>query len=189
MMNTAQAIVELSGSFSYDRQVFGPNRENDFTSTGFGGSVAFYFFGLTAIELNYFKDQDVSTDTIDRQLDTNFTVLEQEDKVRTTVYGIGIRQAFASRKAFLQPVISLGYAKQYRYSTVEYLTDESGTIASEKFEVEDSVQDSTFASFSIRIRLTKTVTVNGSARTVFPGFETDQARDNIRYTAGFSWFF
>ena len=182
------AITELSGNFGYDRQVFGSDRQNKLTSTNYGGNIAFYFWGLTALEFNYYQNNETIEDNDRRQLDTNFAVLQQKDRVLSEVFGIGIRQAFASRKAFLQPVISIGYAKQFVNNSVEYTTDESGVIGTEKFQVEKSRQDSVFATFSVRIKITKSLTLNGSVRTVFKYDEMDEARDNVKYLAGFSWF-
>lgn len=181
------AVVELSGSAGYDRQVFGDNRDNKYTQTTYSGSVAFYFWGLTAIEFNYYQDDDLVRYDEDRTVN-GITILEQIDRTRTTVFGVGIRQAFATSKAFLQPVVSVGYAKQFRDSEVEYRTDNAGSEVVEVFSIEDSRQDSVFGSFTLRFRVTKRLTLNASVKTVFKYFETDEARDNVRYLAGFSWF-
>ncbi len=182
------ALVELSGNFGYDRQIYGENRDNKYVERTYSGAVAVYLWGLTAIEFSYSKDLDVITDNSQRILDPTITILNQQDRTTSEVFGIGLKQAFTGRKSFLQPIISLGYAKDITRSEVDYTVDISGVTQTLNFDVESTKTDSVFGVFTLRLKITERFTINGSIRTVFPYFETDKARDNVKYLAGFSWF-
>lgn len=182
------SVIELSGSFGYDRQVYGVNRDSKNIGRTYKGAVAFYFWKLTAVEFNYQVTDDIITDTERKNLGTNFDIVSQQDRVQSTIYGIGLRQALTSRKAFAQPVISIGYAKEFTTGTTSYEVEDSGVVSNLAFEIEDSRADSVFATFTLRFNITRTLTLNGSVQTVFPWWELEEAKDNVYYTAGFSWF-
>lgn len=188
VLKNGHALTEIGGKFGYDRQVYGDNRESKIIGRTYEGSIAFYFWKLTAVEFNYRVTDDIITDNLRRNIGTNTDIVSQQDRVTTQIFGIGIRQALATRKAFLQPVISFGYAKQYTDGTTDYLIEESGSQTSLEFDVENSEEDSLFAALALKFSVTKRLSLNGSIETVAPWGELDQARDNVYYAAGFSWY-
>lgn len=186
----SKAFTEISVEGSYSNKVFGSSRQNDQITQTYSGSIAFYLFSNTAIEFNYMESQ---TETIER---TELATSEDsvifkgyKTNVRNIVRGIGIRQAFAGRNARIRPLISLGYAKQKVRDSTQYTyelisTGQQIKLKSPTNEFED---DSVFGSLSIQFRLTKTMSLSTSIRTVFPAFEFDQARDYQKYTIGLTW--
>ena len=178
--------MELTGQYGYDYQAFG--KGSKVVSRTYSGSLAFYLFGLTAIELNISQNKNTVTDDNSRTIDSNVTILSQKDQILTTVYGVGIRQVLAEKNAFIQPTISFGYAKQRRKGTVDYTLNDRGLLKIRTFQSEDSTTDSAFGSLGIRLRMTSRLMINMSVKTVFPWFEVNQAKDNIKYLAGLSWF-
>jgi hypothetical protein len=105
-------------------------------------------------------------------------------------YGIGIRQAFASRKARFKPSISLGYARQFIRDTTEasFRNNTTGSVFSVSDAVSKLRDDSVFGSFALEMRITRRISLRGSVRTTFKAFDFDRAQDNVRYMFGFSWY-
>ena len=188
----SQAITELSGSFGYQKNVFGENKESDIVTRSYSGSVAFYFWTRTALEFNFFHNREDTTNKSSIPVSgTDVEVREIQNQVTTNVYGIGLRQSLAPRNAIIRPLISLGYAKQYISDVTEYTFFDTGTNEQFKFndgqtETED---DSIFATFSLELQITRGISLKGSVRSVFRAFEFDQASENLKYTAGFTWMF
>lgn len=180
--------MELGGSFAYDRQIFGDNRLSKYTDRTYSGNVAFYFWNLTAIEFNYSHSDNIITNNENRLIDTNLTITSQQDRLNTEVYGVGIRQALATRESFIQPMISIGYAQKITVGEIDYNLNDNGEERSVEFDLEKSRTDSVFAAFSLKFRLTKTMTLDGTVSSVFKWFETNEAKDNVKYLVGFSWF-
>lgn len=190
--NHAQAITELDLGFSYDKSVFGETRDDKSTSRTYRGSIAFYFFNMTAIEFNYSEKEDETIINNDTSGITSGLVISDESQTITTqTYGVGIRQALASRKAFLVPTISVGWARQKAQSrstaTIVNKTDSSRTVYDSG--VSESEYDSVFGSFALKIRITKTMSLKGAVNTAFKAFEWDEARDQVSYSAGLTWIF
>jgi hypothetical protein len=98
---------------------------------------------------------------------------------------------FAPRTSRIIPGISIGYAKQF----LEYQSDL--TILNTTNNVRTIVSggttkqrvDSVFGTFSLQLRLTERLSLKASIKTLFPSFEMDKARDNVKFAAGFSWVF
>lgn len=193
LINEAHAIIyEVGGNFGYDKQVYGTNRENSVTGRTYSGSLAFYLFQYTALELTYSENDRRTMETRNLAIEgTDFSLVSASNKVKSYYYGIGFRQQLGPKRAFLVPLISIGYAKQFIEGTSEftYENDNNGMIISQKFEDPRQRIDSVFATFSLKLSLTRTISLNGTIKTVFKAFEIDRARDNMRYTAGLSWIF
>lgn len=188
----SQALFyELSGNMTYDKTVYGTNRQNNVTNRYYGGSVAVYVFSSTAIEVNYAYDRDTNTQNETVPFNSTFEVLSQKDTTERTIYGIGLRQRFAPKGAWLTPLISLGYAKEFRQGERSFLTNNPTTGQEETITIKDNRKriDSVFAKFILQLKLTKFISLNGSVETVFKAFEYNEAKDYIKYTAGFSWLF
>lgn len=188
----AFALFEMTGEFGYKTQVYGNDRANDLTERVYSGSIAMYLFERTALELNYSYSDTITDEHQSIPITgTNVNIVGMVNTVETTVYGIGIRQLFADRKAFLRPLLSLGYAKQFTedYTDITIQNDGGGPITLLRSDESKYQNDSVFASFSLELRLARFLALRGSVHTVFPAFEFDKIRDYQRYTAGFTWIF
>ncbi len=187
----AFALFELSGEFGYKTQAYGSARENDITERTYSSSLAMYLFETTALEVNYSYSTSI-TNEHNRIAVTGTTVniIGMVNTVESEVFGLGLRQLFASRKSVLRPMLSMGYAKQF---VVDYtditIEDSTGAVAELRTAQSRSKSDSVFASFSLELRLIKHMALRGSVQTVFPAFEFDKMKDYQKYTAGFTWIF
>ena len=185
------AYYELAFDFGYDKQIYGTNRQNSLLSRNYSGGLSLYLFDLTAIDLTYSSTSETSTLNDRYTIQTGYDVVYQQNRVLTDVYGIGIKQMMAPRGARLTPVISVGYAREFGTSdgdiTIE--TTASGARNSYKMSESKSVYNSTFAAFTLQLRLTERFSLKGSIKSLFPAFEFNKAKDNLKYLVGFSWVF
>ncbi len=186
------AIVnEIAFDFGYDRTVYGTSRQNNTVSRSFAGALSTYFFDNTAIDLSASKNQDITSENERYAIATGIDLVGQQNRVRSAVYGIGIKQMFAPRSARLIPGISMGYAKQF----VEYQSDVTVEDTASKYRLiinngtKKQRIDSVFATFSLQLRMTERLSLKGSVKTLFPAFELSKARDNVKYSIGFTWVF
>ncbi|CBW27444.1 putative exported protein [Halobacteriovorax marinus SJ] len=186
----SHALIELGMDFSYDKDVFGTNRDSKNTSRTWSGSIATYLWEYTALELNYMENSDktVINESV-TYTDLDITVLGQQTNIETKSYGVGLRQSFASRKSLIQPSISLGYARTFKESQTNYTirSDISGNSFTSVSPMKKERQDSMFGTFSLKFRLTKRLSLRGSVQTYIRAFEWNSAKDDLRYTAGFTW--
>lgn len=182
--------MEINGEYGVSTQKYGADRTNEIKATTIGGAVAIYLFNLTAIEFNYSQTETVTSENNTLTIDSTYDLIGQQNNVLVYSYGVGIRQAFASRKARFRPSMSLGYARQFTRDTTQ-ATFRNNTTGN-TFIINDDVtklrDDSVFGSFNLELRLTQTISLRGSVRTIFKAFDFDRARDNVQYTAGFSWY-
>ena len=184
--------MELDFDFSYSKNVFGEKRDNRVTDRSYGGSWALYLWNLTAIELNYYQSKETTIINDDNNIvNAGITRTSQQTIYETYVYGVGIRQAFAGRKSRFIPSLSVGYArtfnKSYGDSTFSF-NDGSGTFVYH-YKVSKTRSDNAFAAFGLKFAITRTFSIKGSVKTYFPADDFNKAKDNQKYTAGFSWFF
>lgn len=185
------SLIELNGEYGYDRQVYGASRQNDIVEKSYSGAVALYLFDFTAIELNYSESETVTEENNTISItDTTVDLIKSEQRVLVYSFGIGIRQALAPRGARLRPTLSLGYARQFIRDQTEYTfkNRSSGSTFTLREDPTKLRSDSVFATFGLELKLTKTFALRGSVKTVFPAFETDKARDNVKYLVGFTWY-
>lgn len=188
----AWALSELNAEFGYGRQVYGSKDENKTISRTYSGSLAQYFFETTALEFNYSYQSEVSTENNNVTITgTNYSVVNMQNTIHTTVYGIGIRQALAPQKSPIRPTLSFGFAKQYVENWTDYTfkNNTSGSTFVSRDGIYKSRIDSAFAAFTLQLKMTQTFSLQGSVKTVFPAFKTGLAKNNLKYTAGFTWFF
>ena len=179
------------------RQIPGAERTDDTdpgdaitTNSGYTLNWAWFIWEYTALEFNYSKFTERLVD--DRPLtatDGSFTLLKTDSTVVTEISGVGIRQAFASRKSAIIPSLSVGYAKYTTSGTTKTTIDISGTQYEIDSEQDKEVFTSSYASFSLRFRITQLMGLTLAAKTVMPDFETAEAQNNVTYSAGFSWIF
>lgn len=190
-LSTSQLFgaIELGGNFSYNKAVYGENRQNKQTSRAYSTSVAFFLTRLTAIELNYSYIDDVTTEN-NRAPVSGFplSVVGMKNTVNRKVYGVGLRQFFSGRQAIIRPFISLGYAKQFvtDQNSINFEDDLGNgfNFTSDPFRRRD---DSIFGSGGIQWRLTQTMGLDASIHTVFKAFEFNRAGDHLRYSLGLRW--
>ena len=182
---------DLGLNYGYQRQVYGARREAKFTSETYSGTLAWYIFTYTALEVNYSYTQQDIVDSTHNQLDADLELISSYQRVVSQVYGGGIRQMLAPRGFFVVPMVSVGYAKQFQQTSEQYIlkTTSTAEIREVIFVTPKHVIDSAYATFALQFNLTQTLKVTGSVTTVFKWFETDKAKDNVRYLAGISWLF
>ena len=188
----AWGYVEFSAEFNYDKQVYGPDRNSSLVQRVYSGSIASYLFAQTALELNFSIREEITTDNNNIAVDgTSTSISGYQNNVENTVYGIGIRQALAGRGAFIRPMISLGYAKQFvrSYTDYRFTDNNTGQTVTVTDDIQKSRTDSVFATFVLQFRLTKHLAIRGSINTVFPAFDYDLAKDNLKYMLGMTWIF
>lgn len=188
----AQALMELGFDFGYDRQIYGQERENKLVDRTYSGILAWYVFSSTALELNYSRNEQIITQNSDVPLQNSTLVLDStQNRVETSVYGVGIRQALLPQGYRLRPMVSVGYARQFVEDSTDYTIHDSGSNQTFSFSDGPSKRrdDSVFAGFMLQWQLGRNFAIKGSVRTVFPAFEYNSARDNLKYLAGFSLFF
>jgi hypothetical protein len=159
-------------------------------SDGYSANVAWYVWEYTAIEMNYSRTTQRLID--DREVataDDSITIKEVDSTVVTEVAGAGIRQAFAKRNSAIIPSISIGYAKYTTSGLSRYTLDDSGTEKELEIEQDKEIFSSSYASISIRLRITQLISFTLAAKTIMPDFDTSLAENNVTYSAGFSWIF
>ncbi len=198
--NSIHAYVDLDLSYTFSERRINSDTtsENDdeavrTTTKGYTFNWAWYLWEYTAIEFNYSHTTQKLLDTregstTDSDGDT-LTIKEQETTVITEVSGVGIRQAFAHRKARIIPALSVGYARYVTSGNTNYTFELSGVELPYKVEDEVEVFNSGYAAFSIRFKITEFIGLSLSAKTIAPNFDTSLASQNVTYSAGFSWLF
>jgi hypothetical protein len=190
--SVAWAVTEIDFDFGYDRQVYGENRQNRMVTRTYSGTMAMYFLQSTALELNYSNSEQTTSEHTEVLLSgTNYTITEMQNRLTTNVYGIGLRQALSGAKARIRPLISAGYARQFQDDVTDYTFRDDTTSASTIIhgKLYKQRQDAVFGSFMLQIYLTQRFALKGSVRTVFPAFEWNKARDDLKYLAGLTWVF
>jgi hypothetical protein len=163
------------------------------TTVGYVLNWAWFMWEYTALELNY--SQTTQTLLDDREVNIEdaegnpFTIIEQENTVITQVSGVGIRQAFAGRKSRIVPTLAIGYAKYTTSGTKRYKFDSNGTKFEFEEEQDKEIFSSSYASFSLRFKISQLMGLTVAAKTVMPDFDTSAAENNMTYSAGLSWMF
>ncbi len=189
---TSFAIVnEIAFDFGYDRQVYGLQRQNSSVNRTYSGALSTYIFDYTAIDINAARSTDITTENERYNVVTGIDVVGQQSRVTSNVYGIGIKQMFAPRTARLIPGLSIGYAKQFLNYQSDLTVEDTGSGSRANLAGKTTKQriDSVFGTFSLQLRMTERLSLKGSVKTLFPAFELNKARDNVKYSVGFSWVF
>ena len=160
------------------------------TSEGYQINWAWFIWEYTALELNYSSTTRELVDTrqaIDSS--SGFIITQVNNVTVQEVSGAGIRQAFASRKAKIIPSLAIGYARYTTSGTSTYTIDDNGTEREIEIEEDKEVVSSSYVALSVRFRFTDLMGLTLGARAVAPDFDTEEAQNNLTYTAGFSWLF
>ncbi len=187
--NLHAAYFEWAFDFGYDRQKYGTSRQNSVVSRSYSGGLSSYIFDLTAIDFSFSKSLDYTTENDRYNVATNIDIVGQQNRVYTTVYGVGIKQMLAGRGARIVPMISVGYAKEFLEYNTDINIENTQTLARSTISSGTTKQrtDSIFASFILQIKMTDRFSLKGTIKTLFPASEFDKARDNVKYLIGFSW--
>jgi hypothetical protein len=192
----AFSYVDLNLGYSFSvRQVDGIATDSNpdpgsaqTKSTGYTANWAWYIWEYTALEFNFSHTTERLLDN--RQVsDGSITIISVDSTVITQVQGVGIRQSFASRKSRIIPSLSIGYAKYTTSGSSTYTLNDGTTEVDLKIQQDQVVFSSSYAAFSLRFKITDLMGLTVSAKTIMPDFETDQAENNVTYSAGLSWIF
>jgi hypothetical protein len=160
------------------------------TTKGVSVNWAWYIWEYTALELNYSETDQLLEDNrevVDSA--SGITIKEVNSLVRTVVQGAGIRQSFANRKASIIPSISIGFAKLITSGDTRYTLNQAGTDYEVSLVRDREVYNSGYASFTLAFRITQLMRLTLMAKTVVPDFKTEEAKNNLTYSAGLSWMF
>ena len=109
----------------------------------------------------------------------------------TNVFGIGLKQMLAGRSSRITPIISAGYAREFVTSAGDVTFENTTTKVATKANLNESKQryNSVFGAFILQVKLTERFSLKGSVKTLFPAFDFDKAKDNLKYQVGFAWIF
>ncbi|MGZ3787004.1 MAG: hypothetical protein ACXVLQ_00695 [Bacteriovorax sp.] len=184
-------VYEFDFDFGYDRQIYGASRQNSVVSRNYSVGFSSYLFDLTAIDFNVSNTQDITSQSDRYTVTPGLDVIAQQNRVRTSVYGVGIKQMLAGRGSRITPVISAGYAREFVTSSGDITTENTSTMAQKVFYLAESKQryNSMFGAFSLQLKLTESFSLKGSVKTLFPAFDFNKAKNNVKYLAGFAWIF
>jgi hypothetical protein len=187
----AFAVFEFDFDFGYDKQIYGSSRQNSVVSRNYSVGISSYLFDLTALDLNVSDTKDTTSQYDRYTVATGIDVVAQQNRVSTKVFGAGLKQMLAGRGSRIVPIISAGYAREFVVSSGDITVENTGTLAQSKFNLAESNQkyNSVFGSFILQIKLTESFSLKGSVKTLFPAFEFNKAKDNIKYLVGFAWIF
>lgn len=188
---TAFAVSEFNVDFGYDRTIYGVNRQNSVISRNYSAGVSTYLFDTTGIDFNYSNTEDTTSQNDRYTVSTPYDIIAQQNRVKTNVFGVGIKQMLVGRGSRLIPVVSAGYARQFVTSSGDITVQNSTTKATERVYLNETKQryNSVFGAFTLQLKLTERFSLKGTVRTLFPAFEFNKAKDNIKYLFGFSWVF
>lgn len=187
-----RGVMELSGSFAYSKQVYGTSHDSKYTTRTYSGSYAWYIFSVTGIELNYSQTTDTMVDNDDEEIpDTGYSITQTRSEAITEVYGGGIRQALMPVKSLMVPSISFGYARERKLSKTIYTirNDTTGSTVALDSGRSRTESNSVYGTGALKFNFSQTFSLNGSVTTVFRAFKWEEAKYNIKYFAGFSWYF
>lgn len=185
-------INELGFDFGYDKQIYGTNKNNSIVSRSYSIGISSYVFSTTAIDMSYSYTQDITSNN-DKYTITGYTVdhLADQQRVKSKVYSIGLKQMLAPRTSIIVPMISMGYARQITDSDSDstYLNTSNNTTFSYISPTTVTKSNSVFGAFMLQLRLSERLSLKASVKTIFPAFEFNEAKNNLKYSIGFSWLF
>ena len=187
----ALAFFEFDFDFGYDKQIYGVSRQNSVVSRNYSAGISSYLFDLTALDLNASSTQDITSQNDRYTVATAVDVVSQQNRVQTNVFGVGLKQMLAGRGARVTPIISAGYAREFVTSSGDITVENTNSLTRTRFNLTENKQryNSVFGSFILQIKLTESFSLKGSVKTLFPAFEFNKAKNNIKYLVGFAWIF
>ena len=199
LAESASAYVDLSLNYHYTQRRFDgedptgtvENPGEAITTTqGWSANWGWYIWEYTALEFNYSQSKEKLVDDRESSTDDDTITIKKVDSlVESEVIGVGLRQSFAHRKSVFIPSIALGYAKLVTSGRTHYVLDDSGVEKKSTLERDREVFNSSYITVQFRIRFTELVGLSLAAKAVMPDFDTSKGKDNLTYSAGFSWIF
>jgi hypothetical protein len=183
--------MELNGGFGYSTRRYGEYRENSLVEKSYSAGLSFYLFSTTALEFTYAESLDVNTNneyTLVSEAD-QIAIIRYETRVKRKNMGVGLRQLLAPRGAFLTPMVSLGYVQQTisGEKVVTYQID--GVNYPVSYITPEISAARMMGMFMLKFNFSSMFSVNASVKTIIEPFKWDQARDDIKYEGGISWYF
>jgi hypothetical protein len=190
-LSASAVVFEVDLDFGYDKQIYGVDRQNSIVSRTYSGGLSTYLFNLTAIDINVSRTLDKNTQNDRYTVATARDVVSDQSSITTDVYGIGIKQMFAGRSAFLTPILSVGYAKEFVEYTRDVTVEDTTNSTRETINLGTTKQriDSMFGAFILQLKMTDRLSLKGSVKTLIPAFDFNKAKDNLKYSVGLSWIF
>lgn len=188
---SAFSYTELSAQFSRQEQIYGDNKQNSLVTSTAGSSIAVYFLRKTALQLNYSNEKQIdNVDSSSFVFSGERVMMRSMKQVRAYSYGLGIKQAFARRRAPFRPAITIGYARRIvKDSTSFTMTNVLTNSVTNVFEVKPVEKQNTgYAILSLDIRLGRRFYWRISAQSMFKSSEPENASDNIKYMMGISLY-
>ena len=188
---TFAGVYEFDFDFGYDKQIYGSNRQDSVVSRNYSAGISSYLFDLTAIDLSFSNTSDITSQNDRYTVATGYDVVAQQNRVDTKVFGLGIKQMLAGRGSRIIPVVSVGYAREFVTSDGDVTVENTSTLVRTPYYLTETKQkaNSVFGSFSLQIKLTDRFSLKGTMKTLFPAFSFNKAKDNLKYSFGFSWVF
>ncbi|MEI8346286.1 MAG: hypothetical protein WCG27_02385 [Pseudomonadota bacterium] len=192
LSSSVWAVTEVNFDFGYDRTVYGDSRQNSVINRTYNGAIALYFFDYTALEFNYTNGKQVTSEKNKILItNTNYSIMEMQNRLTTQVFGVGLRQALSSSKSRIKPMISMGYARQFTDDSTDYTLEENTTHVRNIISGAHTKKrnDAVFGTFALQLGITRNFAIKGSVQTIFPAFVWNKVRDNLKYLAGLTWVF
>jgi hypothetical protein len=186
------AFIETDLNFIYDKQIFGAKRNNFQISRTYNLNLAWYLTGRTALELGYGLGTIKTTENSIYEIDgSGLEIYGHENIVKNQYYSVGLRQSFAGRSALIRPMLSIGYSKQEITDQTTYKVRAIGSATGASLEQAADIMesDSVFATLALTLRVSQFFSIKSSVQTVFPAFDFDLAKDDLKYMAGIMWVF
>lgn len=181
--------VEIEGSYSYEQYYYGTGNENKFYNNSWLGTIAFYPFSLTALQLDYVQGQSILLEDQEYPATSNVDVVYRKTDVETQTYSINLRQAFTASDSFIRPMISIGWARRISLNSgyTDFRDNTTGQVDRVTQPEQNLKQDLTQLAVYLKFRLFKDFYLSVNARTLFGGLEIAKANQNLRVFVGFSW--
>ncbi|MBF0207353.1 MAG: hypothetical protein HQK53_10740 [Oligoflexia bacterium] len=181
------AVAEIGASFSYSKQIYGEQKQNNVVSRTYSASMAVYLFKYTGIELNYSNTTDIVTENNRVLFSNGVYIVGVQSRVNSRIYGVGLRQALAAFRAFIVPVISVGRAREFKTGSTDYTFEYQNTRATITYDTAKTQHDVMFCGLMLKINLTRLFSITGQVKSSFKANEFNEAKSNLHYEAGFSW--
>ncbi len=182
-------LTELGGTFSYSKEKFGSKKQNSMLGRSYSATVAIYPFDTTGIEYGYTLAETIITDNSQVPISETIKIIQVYDQIYSRQFQVGLRQALMPRGSLLMPIISLGYAHGSKWGKITYHLENNGVRSPLEIDHQVTTTDSCFLSFTLKLSITRTLSINGVTKTVFKAFEFNEIKDSLKHEVGLSWVF
>lgn len=180
------SFVELSGEYGLAKTAYGENNINEIENITYSGSIAFYFFEMTALELG--MQLRKSNNQQEFSVSDQISVTKINYIVESKNYSIGLKQNLAKSTSWIIPTISLGYSKRINEYKTDYTIFDPGENEEIVLEgaLQEDKQDNSFIGLSLKFRITERIHLKASMSSFFEAFKFEQWDQDLRYLVGFS---